>query len=271
MNLRNIDRFHKDLDALTELGESLQFALIKALHGGTKLTEILKKAGVSDERVQQIIQSNLVFSNQYEAWYTESLALVRQLIPDRAKDFIGMYEKPKGRRDITYGNYVIQDYLQGLRVTRHGDVIVDGTAAVPQYQQQLNILMAAKRRFESSLFEIKQLVQADLLDSEIGAAQELHKSGFLRAAGAVAGVVLEKHLGQVCDNHQITISKKHPGIADLNELLKANGVIDVAQWRHVGFLADIRNLCDHNKKSEPTSDNIRDIIDGTNKVLKTIT
>ncbi len=42
-----------------------------------------------------------------------------------------MYEKPKGRRDITYGNYVIQDYLQGLRVTRHGDVIVDGTAAVP--------------------------------------------------------------------------------------------------------------------------------------------
>ncbi len=84
--------------------------------------------------------------------------------------------------------------------------------------------MAAKRRFESSLFEIKQLVQADLLDSEIGAAQELHKSGFLRAAGAVAGVVLEKHLGQVCDNHQITISKKHPGIADLNELLKQTGL-----------------------------------------------
>lgn len=246
INLRNIDRFRNDLEALTELGESLQFALIKAIHGGAKLTEVLKEAGIPDERIQQII-------------------------PDRAKDFISMYEKPKGRRDITYGNYVMQDYLQGLRVTRHGDVIVDGTAAVPQYQQQLNILMAAKRRFESSLFEIKQLVQADLLDSEIGAAQELHKSGFLRAAGAVAGVVLEKHLGQVCDNHQITISKKHPGIADFNELLKANGVIDVAQWRHVGFLADIRNLCDHNKKSEPTSDNIRDIIDGTNKVLKTIT
>ncbi|CAN7560240.1 hypothetical protein LJR221_003990 [Agrobacterium tumefaciens] len=268
--MKNIDRFLKDLESLIELGENLQFALIRALYGSAKLSEALKKAGITDERFQQIFQSSLVFSINYEAWYTESLALVRQLIPDRAKDFISMYEKPKGRRDITYGNYVIQDYLQGLRVTRHGEVIVDGTAAFPQYQQQLNILVAAKRRFESSLFEIKQLVQADLLDSEIAAARELHKNGFLRAAGAVAGVALEKHLAQVCDNHQIAVTKKHPSIADLNELLKANGVIDVAQWRHVGFLADIRNLCDHNKKSEPTSDNIRDIIDGTNKVLKTL-
>jgi hypothetical protein len=32
----------------------------------------------------------------------------------------------------------------------------------------------------------------------------------------------------------------------------------------------IRNLCDHNKKQEPTSDQVNDLIDGTAKVLKTI-
>jgi hypothetical protein len=45
-------------------------------------------------------------------------------------------------------------------------------------------------------------------------------ASILRAAGAVAGVVLEKHLRQVCDDHKITVAKKNPTIGDLNELLK---------------------------------------------------
>jgi len=72
------------------------------------------------------------------------------------------------------------------------------------------------------LFEIRQLVQADLFDSEIGAARELLENKFLRAAGAVAGVVLEKHLRQVCDDRGLKILKKNPTLGDLNELLKAN-------------------------------------------------
>jgi hypothetical protein len=67
---------------------------------------------------------------------------------------------------------------------------------------------AAERRFESSLFEIRQLVQADLFDSVLGYARELLKHKFLRAAGAIAGVVLEKHLRQVCFDHSIMITKK---------------------------------------------------------------
>jgi hypothetical protein len=147
---------------------------------------------------------------------------------------------------------------------------VDSSAALPKFKQQLAILKAAKNRFESSLFEIRQLVQADLFDSEIEAAYELLKNKFLRAAGAVAGVILEKHLLQVCENHTIKISKKNPGISDLNELLKSESVIDIPQWRHISFLGDIRNLCDHNKAKEPTSEQTKDLIDGTAKVIKTI-
>jgi hypothetical protein len=54
-------------------------------------------------------------------------------------------------------------------------------------QQQLAILKAVKARFESSLFDIRQLVQSDLFDSELDAAKELAKHGFARAAGALAG------------------------------------------------------------------------------------
>lgn len=158
-----------------------------------------------------------------------------------------------------------------MSVTRFGgDVVVDGSAAIPRFTQQRAMLVAAQKRFESSLFEIRQLVQADLFDSEIDVSKELLKNKFARAAGAVAGVVLEKHFLQVAKDHKVTISKKNPGISDLNDALKNATVIDMAQWRFVQHLGDLRNLCDHNKKKEPTDAQVSDLIDGVSKAMKTI-
>lgn len=165
---------------------------------------------------------------------------------------------------------MIEDCLQGLRVTRsRGEKVVGPEAAIPQFQQQLAILQSAKARFESSLFDIRQLVQADLFDSELSAAEELAKKKFIRAAGAVAGVVLERHLSQVCNNHLVNVGKRNPTIANFNDALKAANVVDVPQWRFVQLLADIRNVCDHSKK-EPTATQVEELIAGTNKVLKTL-
>ena len=182
------------------------------------------------------------------------------------------YEKPKPRKDISYENYRIEDYLQGLTVTRgyEKEKVVGPDAAIPHVRQQVEILKAVKGRFESSLFDIRQLVMADLFDSELAAAAELAKNKFLRAAGAVAGVVLEKHLVQVCANHSLTISKKAPGISDLNDLLKGANIIDVPQWRFIQHLGDLRNICDHHKGSEPTASQVDDLITGVAKSAKTI-
>ena len=137
-------------------------------------------------------------------------------------------------------------------------------------QQQVSILQSVERRFESSLFEIKQLVQADLFDSELEAAKELLKKRFVRAAGAVAGVVLEKHLGQVCENHKVDVTKKNPGISDFNDLLKRADVIDVPQWRAIQHLGDLRNLCDHDKKTEPSIEQLQELISGVEKTTKNL-
>ena len=142
--------------------------------------------------------------------------------------------------------------------------------AIPHFRQQLAILKAVNARFESSLFDIRQLVQADLFDSELDTARELAKNKFSRVAGAVAGVVLEKHLLQVCANHAVTVSKKAPGISGLNDLLKTAGVLDVPQWRFIQHLGDIRNICDHGKAVEPTPAQVADLIDGVDKVVKTV-
>jgi hypothetical protein len=113
-------------------------------------------------------------------------------------------------------------------------------------------------------------VQADLLDSELDEADELAKNKFTRAAGALAGVVLEKHLAQVCDDHAIKVTKKAPGISDFNDLLKAANVIDVTTWRSIQHLGDIRNLCDHSKATEPTVEQVNDLVAGVKKISKTL-
>ncbi len=197
---------------------------------------------------------------------------MRQLLPDRLSDFVRYYEKPKSRKEITFENYTVEDYLEGLSVTRgyEKEKVVGPDAAVPKFRQQRAIVESVKARFESSLFDIRQLAQADLFDSELDAAQELAKKKFSRAAGALAGVTLERHLAQVCENHAIKVAKKDPTISDLNDALKASDTIDTPQWRSIQHLADLRNLCDHNKKTEPTEEHVDDLLAGVRKITKTL-
>ncbi len=159
-----------------------------------------------------------------------------------------------------------------MRTTRGWEetVVVEPSAAIPQFRQQLAILKSIKPWFNSTLFEIQQLVQADLFDSELESAKELAKNNYLRAAGAVAGVVIESHLGQVCQDHAIKFRKKHLTISDFNDELKAQSIIDVPTWRFIQHLGDLRNLCDHKKLDDPTQEQIDDLISGVDKITKTV-
>lgn len=226
----------------------------------------LEKRMGSREKYDKFIKGLPRFNVEYQTWYSESKALIKQLLPDRLTDFIRHYERQSNRKALQWDNYTIEDYLQGL--SRND--LVPMTAGLARMEQQLSIVKSARQRFKSSLFDIRQLVTADLFDSEIEAARVLAKAKFHRAAGAICGVILEKHLALVCQNHNIKISKKNPTISDFNDELKNSGVIDTAQWRADQFLGDIRNLCSHNKSSEPTKDQVNDLIGGVDKVLKTI-
>lgn len=113
-------------------------------------------------------------------------------------------------------------------------------------------------------------MQADLFDSELAESKVLCKNGYYRAAGAVCGVILENHLGEVCNTHHVSISQKNPSISNYNEALKNAEVIDVPTWRHIQLLGDYRNKCDHKKSEDPTVEEIESLIAGTEKIIKTV-
>lgn len=265
--MTNLDRYRKDLTNLIQLGQDMYLDLT---------FRALEKQGKKLDRDQQEVKKKVsgLFERKYQKWFTEAFAIIRQLLPDRLGEFDAFYKADPKRKSVDATTYKIQDWLMGLRVTANkysGEMPFDDFAAVTmRFAVQLEILKSVESRFESSLFDIRQLVQADLFDSELDAARELFKNGFLRAAGVVSGVVLEFHLSQVCTNHGLIPKKKDPSIADFNDLLKNSGAIDVPQWRFIQRLADLRILCGHKKHREPTSDEIAELIDGSEKITKTL-
>lgn len=268
--MKNIDKFKSDLKLLIEKGDNLVLSM-RYECSPLEIEKKIKEAIKDDKKSKEYIENILPFKREYQSWYSESLVLIKQLLPDRLADFVRLFEKPKNRKTIEYGNYVIEDYLQSLKVTSgFGEKKVGPEAAYSQFDQQLNILKSIERRFESSLYDIRQLVQADLFDKELGAAKELNKNNFFRGAGAIAGVVLEKHLAQVLINHNIKISKKTPSISDLNDSLKSSEVYDTPVWRKIQHLGDIRNLCDHNKEREPKKEEVDELILGVDAIIKTV-
>lgn len=252
----------KELDALVARGTLLYYAMIDDTQG---LPEKLEKQ-LKDKKIEL---PN--FKTEYDTWYSEAHAVIKQVLPDRLADFVKQYKDEK-RKEIDFLTYGIADYLLGLRTTRRGgsEVVADGSAAIAKMQIQNSILEAAAKRFESSLFDIQEVLQADMFDSELGAARELARKGFVRGGGAIAGVVLEKHLGHVCEMHGHKSRKKHPSISDYYQLLKENDIIDTPKWRFIQHLGDLRNLCDHNKDREPTKDDVLELIEGVEKVIKTV-
>ena len=97
----------------------------------------------------------------------------------------------------------------------------------------------------------------------------MNKKGFVRGAGAIAGVVLEGHLATVCANHQIAVGK-NATISKLNDALKSADVIDQATWRFIQHLGDLRNLCDHKRGPDPAIEQMQELIAGTRKLTKTV-
>ena len=263
----NASRLKNDLEKLIELGKELEVSMLLECYPDEVNAEL---ANLHGKKADNYIASLPDFNSKYESWYSEAKALLSQLLPGRVADFVQHYEPAKNRKEIDYTTYRIRDYLQSTEITRGAKIVVGRTAAEPHFRQQLAIVEAALGRFESSLFEIRQILQADLMDSELAAAEHLARHKFYRAAGALAGVILERHLAQVCKDHALNVNKKNPTINDFNELLRSNDVIGIPDWRFIQHLADIRNLCDHSKVPDPTGDQVLDLLLGVKKVMKTV-
>jgi len=253
VNVRDYTEIKKEISQLVETGMKMYKAL-------EPVQETAKKTNGP-----KCVDINFFLEN-YEGWYTRAQTVIKQITPDRKEDFIRLYYT-QNRKVLDRTTYCITDALRniyGPHPVRYGPY----TARRCIYNQ-LKMVEACLNKFDSRVLDMQTILQADIFDSELESASHLLKMGFLRAAGAICGVVLEKHFQGVCQSRNIILRKKNPTIADYNDALK-ECVYDTVEWRRIQRLGDIRNLCDHSKDREPTKDEVSELISGTERVTKTI-
>jgi hypothetical protein len=223
----------------------------------------------------EIVKDNkdiIKFGTKYQRWYSRAYKLVQSLAPERLAEFSSYYLIDPKRKITDAGNYVIQDYIKGIGArTNHYDQPLwdSNNATAIRVMNQMQIISSLSSRIDSVLQDVTGHLFAELQDSELSAAAQLKKIN-LRASGALAGVVLERHLQRAAVNHNVAPNKKNPTISDLNDPLKQAGVYDVPTWRKIQLLADIRNICSHQKGVEPTAEQVDELIAGVNLIIKSV-
>lgn len=225
------------------------------------------KTGLEEKIEVKEKYKGLFFEFEYNTWYSQSLIIVKHFLPDRFEEFEAMYKPAKNRKELTLLNYTIYDTICGLyNETRS----IYPKSSYAKLITQFSILESIKMVIHNKLDEVCSMLEFDIFEKELDAARHLLKNKYFRSAGAICGVIIEKHLIGLLKKHSITISKRDPGINDLNSLLYNNQIIDSTNYKYLIFLGDIRNKCDHSKDVEPTKEEIQDLINGTEKVIKTL-
>ena len=83
---KNITRFKTDFKRFVQEGELLHLAMQNEVHGEEFAAMLRKQFG--KEEANKMLEALPKFGTAYERWYSESLAVLRQLIPDRVGKFV---------------------------------------------------------------------------------------------------------------------------------------------------------------------------------------
>jgi hypothetical protein len=232
----------------------------------TRLLDQQKQILKSLEDIKDIIE----FRTVYQRWDTQSLKIVQTLGPDKYDEFVNYFSTNPNQKLLEAS---IQDYVRGMGQAK--DAYTDELPFDPhelarlRFLNQLQVLDELSYRVETVLADVENHLFAELQDKELEAANALKKIS-LRAAGSLAGVVLERHLQRVAANHSVTVPKQETTIRELNDPLKLGKAYDFATWRKIQMLGDLRNLCSHERNGNPTKEQVEDLIAGVYSIIKAV-
>lgn len=245
-----------------------KYKLLRHAYAFQNKNAFVFKGQFSKEEQDELNKVNV--SDYYHKCYVKALRLIHVIIPEREADFINYNNNTRRVKTKDFGleNYDLTLGIQGIYQPEYKDPegLKYKRQTVNLLDQQIGILQSALDIMDSKIYDLRNELQYDMFMSELDAAEHLLKNKFIRAAGAMCGVVLEGHLKSVCLQHEIKITKKDD-LSKYNDHLKNNGIIKQTSWRKIQYLTDIRNSCDHKRDVEPTADQVLDLVNGTKQII----
>lgn len=122
------------------------------------------------------------------------------------------------------------------------------------------IVEAAHRDFEGGLlFDMRALLEAEILGDFIEQAEVLLTAGYHVPAASLAGAVLEDTLRKLCNKRSVPMPKSTK-IDNLNAELARAGVYDKLVQKRITALADIRNNADHGHFDKFKREDVDDMV-----------
>jgi len=229
-----------------------------------KIEELFQEAEAIDDLAWQVLKRRPKWKSaerveelrkRYNRWYSQAHLLVQANLNFRLREFETLYEHPKSGRDMRSFLLSPEDY-SGEPSYSKCEAFVENLA------NQTAILQSIPEAIRTRLLDVEFMVTASLLDDELAQAEILLRNGFIRPAGALAGVVLERHLKTLCAraNPPIKFTQREATISPLAEKLWKAEIMSQADWRKAQWMADIRNICDHDKEHEPKEEEVRSLI-----------
>ena len=109
------------------------------------------------------------------------------------------------------------------------------------------------------LFDMKALIEAEVLGDFLEQAESLFSAGYQVPAASLCGAVLEDTLRALCERNGITIPTKTKIDALNSDLLRA-GIYGKLTQKRITALADIRNNADHGHFDKFKHDDVEDML-----------
>jgi len=131
----------------------------------------------------------------------------------------------------------------------------NGLSFPSRLRNSIPVVLAAYDDLKNGfLISFKQIVQAEVFDSELEQAKSLLESGYKNSSAVIAGVVLETAIKELCLNHGIELDRKK--LTHLNDELAKAGVYNKLQQKQITALADIRNNAAHGDYDQFTKEDV---------------
>jgi hypothetical protein len=223
----------------------------------TKISWVEEYSGSNSYRLKELNEDKKELIRklirEYELWFTGAKEIILQFIEERSEEFF------KADNEIRY----IFQVLKGKYDTLQSSEIPTNDAFIESFDLQKNILECIIPKIKMKEVKIKKIISGDLIESELERADYLFENNFIREAGVLAGVALERHLKTMCELNGLSYGAKDT-IQPLAENLYKNKIIEITFLKSIEHLASIRNKSSHSEEIKKPE--IRELIDKTKKI-----
>jgi hypothetical protein len=207
-------------------------------------------------------------TERYQLWYTQALRLVERVLPERLREFEAYYRSDQESREQPATISAILGSLRRPRVaTEKGEALARLFDPGLEQATVLHLLGLQLAILASALPLLLPVGRRQ--DRGLRAARLLLAKRHRRAAGAVAGVVLESHLLKVAQIHDLALSESDAAsLPRLNRSLRRAGVYGAARSRRTKRLAVLSDSCVCGKKISRRL--VKELLSGVEETLLSV-